>query len=315
MNFRYKPAMDTGRGAAVTIGGVFLLFTIWSASFIAIEELVTEGRFDWLSLTVARFAPVAVLCGTYLLWKRRRETIDVLRRHWWRVSLCGLFAVPGYNFALYSGQQQRVPAPVASLITALAPLFLMILSALFLAERITARRVVGFLISVGGLTLIARARDTGGEVPYPALIALTTLAPLSWSCHSVLTKPVANRVSPLVWTYLAVVIGTVPLLPLLPFAGLPEMAALDAAGWGFLGYLSLLCTVVGFALWTWLLSRVRASTMGFTIFLNPPLTTAYKYVLAAALPAVFAFTVAPEEVLGGLVVLAGLGVAVLRIGK
>jgi drug/metabolite transporter (DMT)-like permease len=202
---------------------------------------------------------------------------------------------------------------VASLITALAPLFLMILSALFLGERITLRRVLGFLIAVTGLAVIAGARDTEGAFTYPALIALTTLAPLCWSCHSVITKTVAGRVSPLVWTYLAVVMGTVPLLPLLPFAGLPEMAALDAAGWGYLAYLSVFCTVVGFALWTWLLSRLQASTVGFTIFLNPPMTTGYKYLLAALFPAVFAFTVAPGEALGGLVVLAGVAVAVLRI--
>jgi len=73
-------------------------------------------------------------------------SLSVLRRHPGRAVLCGLLVVPGYNFALYLGQQYRVAAPIASLLTALAPLFVMALSGLFLGERITTRRILGFAL-------------------------------------------------------------------------------------------------------------------------------------------------------------------------
>jgi drug/metabolite transporter (DMT)-like permease len=296
-------------------GTVFLLFTVWSASFIAIETLLRGDngsggvRFDWLSLTTARFVPVAMVCGGYAFLFRRAESMEILRHHYRRLGLCGLLAVSGYNFALYAGQQREVAAPIASLLTALAPLFVMILSAVFLGERLTRRRLLGFLLALTGLVLVARSKEGSGAT-YPLLIAMTAMAPLSWSIHSILTKKVMGRVSPLLWTYLAITVGTVPLLAVFPFFGLPELVLLDATGWWLLAFLTILSTILAFALWTWLLSHLPATTVGFTIFLNPPMTTGYKLLLATLLPATFAFSIVAGEILGGALMLAGVGVAV-----
>jgi hypothetical protein len=52
--------------------------------------------------------------------------------------------------------------------------------------------------------------------------------------------------------------------------------------------------------------------VGFTVFLNPPLTALSKLTLAALVPAVFVFQIEPQEWAGGLLALAGLAVAVWR---
>lgn len=296
--------------AAVT----FLLFSIWAGSFIAIEELL-HGPLDWVSLTVARFVPVALVCGAYCLLFRREETLRAVREHGRRLALCGAFMVPGYNFALYYGQERNIAAPIASLLTTLAPLFLILLSAAFLGERITARRAAGFLVAATGVVLVARARTDTEGAAYPFLVALTACAPLCWALQSALAKPVVGKVSPLVWSYLSICFGTAPLVILLPFSGGPELLRLGLADHAMLAYLSVLCTILGFALWTWLLKHLSAGTVGFTIFLNPPLTTVYKALLAALFPAAFAFAVRGGEVIGGLVVLAGVAIAVLRAPK
>ena len=302
------------RGPAVLAGAVFLLFTIWSASFIAFESLLApetgEARFDWLSLTTARFVPTGAICGLYCLLFRRAESRAILRAHWPRLVVSGLLIAPVYNLTLYAGIQHDVPAPIASLLTTLIPLFVMALSALFLAERITRRRAIGFLVAVTGLVLVATSKDSEEGFAYPLRIAITALAPLSWAVHTVLTKPVSGRVSPLLFTYLALVVGAVPLVPVLPFSGGPELMRLDLGGLAVMAYIVLLCTVFGFALWTWLLRHLPATTVGFTVFLNPPMTTGYKALLAALFPAAFAFTLVSGEVAGGLMMLAGVAVAV-----
>jgi drug/metabolite transporter (DMT)-like permease len=296
-----------------------LLFLIWSNSFVAVGYLLgNEGaaaRFDWASLSVARFLPVFPICLLYCL-RRRREAWQVIRRHPGRLVLCGLLGVPCYNFALYTVQQRGVPAPIASLTTTLVPLFVMALAVLFLGERLTARRALAFAVSFSGMALIALAKRGGGSAAsYGLSVAITALAPLSWSLFTILSKPVAGAVPPLLWTYLYVSIGTLPLLMLAPFHGLPEILALDGAGWTALLFLSLACTAFGFALWTWLLKYLPASTVGLTVFLNPPLTTLSKFTLAALLPATFFFTIAPLEWLGGAIVLSGLGLALVRLPR
>lgn len=292
------------------------LFAVWSNSFIAIGYLLggerAEARFDWRGLTVARFVTASVVCGGYCLVARRRESVALIRRQWPRLILCGLLVVPGYNFSLYFGQQHGVPAPIASLTTALVPLFVMMLAAAFLGESLTARRVVGFGVAMVGMVLVATAKESAAVVgSYAALVAVTALAPLSWSIYSVVSKPMVGEASPIVWTYLATSTGALATVPLLP-ATWADWAALDVRGWAALAYLAVPCTVLGFAVWTWLLRHMPASAVGFTVFFNPPLTTLSKYLLAAALPAAFLFDVRAQEWLGGGLALLGMAIALRR---
>ncbi len=308
------PPMTRARAwglAAVALG----LFLIWSNAFVAVGFLVgsdrAAARLDWLSLTVARFLPVTVFCLVYCLGWQARASWACLRQHGGRLLACGLLSVPGYNLALYYGQQHGVPAPIASLTTALLPLLVMLMAALFLGERITTQRLAGFAVAVAGMAVVASAPRADPAAPYGLMLAVTALAPLSWSLYTVLSKPVAGRVPALLWTYLSLAVGGLLLAPLVPFTW-PALVALDGPGWAAVTYLSLPSTVLGFAVWTWLLGQLPASTVGFTVFLNPPLTTVSKLLLASAAPAVFIFAVTGQELAGSAVVLVGLGLATWR---
>ncbi len=63
-------------------------------------------------------------------------------------------------------------------------------------------------------------------------MAITALAPLSWAGFSVISKPVAGRVSPVLWSYLAISFGGLMILPLLPGrAGASGPPSTDRIGW------------------------------------------------------------------------------------
>lgn len=292
----------------------FALFLVWSHTFLAFEVLLAPksgtAPFDALGLTVARFAPVTVLCAAWCFGVKRREALAIVRAHPGRLLLCGALAVPVYNAALYYGMEHHVAGPVASLLTTLSPLYLLVLGVVALGERITWRKGVGLALGLTGVVLIATAKAPAGEaLALPVLVL--ALAPLGWSVHTALSKPMTRTHPPVLWTYLALVAGGLPLLFVLPFHGGPQMAALDTTGALLLAYLVLFATIGGFAAWTWLLKYLPASTVGLTIFLNPPLTTAGKWVLARVRPEAFTFSISPLEWVGGAVSLLGVAVAVL----
>ena len=285
-----KSVAPQPRSRSLYLLTAFGLFLLWSNSFIAASYLLgteTEvASFDWVSLSAARFLPIFPVCLVYCLTFGRKDTVRLVRQHPLRLAVCSMLAVPGYNLALYYGQQHGVPPPIASLTTALVPLFVMVLAAIFLDEALTVRKTVAFGVALLGLVLIALSKgDPGAVVDYGLTLAITALAPLSWSVYSILSKPISGAASPLVWTYLSIVIGSIPLLALAPVRGVEEMSRLTGWGWFALLYLSVLCTVIGYGIWTWLLRHLPASTVGFTVFLNPPLTTVSKVLLAALFPA------------------------------
>ena len=290
------------------------LFLIWSNSFVAMSYLLgaerSPRRLDWVELTVARFVFAGVACGLYLASFQRREALRLARAHPVRLVVCALLVVPVYNLALYYAQQHGIPPAIASLTTALVPLFVLVLSRVFLGEAWTAGKLVGLTVSSAGMLLVASARG-GLDSTYPSLVLLAVTAPACWSVYSVLSKPVAATSSPLVWSYSALTLGGLFVLPGLASSG-ASIAALDGAGWAALAYLALPCAVLGNAVWTWLLRHLPAGTVGFTVFLNPPLTTASKWLLALGLPGVFEFTLRPLEFAGAIIVLCGLWIAIRR---
>lgn len=288
------------------------LFVVWSNSFVAAGYLLgretAAAQLDWVSLTVARFATAGGLCAAYCAVFRRAESLRMLRRHWRRMIVCGALAVPIYNFAIFYAQEHGVAAPVASLVTSLLPLFVILLSVFFLGERLTVRRIIGFLVAMMGILLVATARSGELQVAYPALLAIAAIAPLSWSIYSVLSKPMAEGSSPVLWSYMVTAVGSLAILPMLGSAW-PRMMALDGFGWAAVLYLAVPCAILGPAVWTWLLRYLPASSVGFTVFLNPPLTTLSKVTLAFLAPATFAFVVRPQEWWGGGVALLGMAIA------
>jgi drug/metabolite transporter (DMT)-like permease len=291
------------------------LFLVWSNSFVAASFLLGRehgpARLDFVSLTVARFALIGPLCLAWSFLARRRVSLELLKRFPVRLPVAGLLSVPAYNLALFAGQQLGIPVPVASLTTALTPLFVMLLAAAVLGEALSPRKAIAFLVALSGLVVIALSR--GGErglASYPALLALTALAPLSWSIYSILSQPITRHAAPLDWTFLSIGLGSLPLLAVAPWRGGPELRALDAPGWGALLYLSLLCSLAGYAVWSWLLQHLPASSVGFFTFLNPPLAALSKLTLVALFPAVFVWHLARAELLGGGLALAGLAIVV-----
>jgi O-acetylserine/cysteine efflux transporter len=311
-----RPQGTTGPpsvGRAVLFAATLGLFLVWSNTFLAFEVLLAPATgaapLTWLDLTVARFVPATILCAVWCFGFRRRESMEILRRHPVRLAVAGLLVGPGYGGFMYWGIAQRVSGPVASLLTTCTPLYLTLLGPLLLCERIGRRQAAGLLLGFTGILVVATARTNEGVRPWD--VGVMALAHLCWSIYTVLTKPVTRTSSPLVWTYLVIVAGGLFLAPLLPFHGGRAMAALDARGWALLLYLSVVATILGNAMWTWLLRHLPASAVGLTIFLNPPLTTASKWVLAAFFPLTFAFTIRPQEWLGGALALTGVAIALL----
>jgi drug/metabolite transporter (DMT)-like permease len=223
--------------------------------------------------------------------------------------------VPGYNLALAYAQANGVSASVASLTTALNPLFTMILSVLFLKEKIHAKHFFGLSVAFLGMITIGSAERPNSSIPYSLALVLVSAAPLSWAVLSVATKAVSKRVSPILWTFLSIGFGGAMLLPFAGKKSVYSLIKLDQAGWLALSYLIILCTVVGFATWIWLLQNFSATSMGFTVFLNPPLTALSKMLLSVFFPAVFIFQIQPREWIGGALVLLGMAFALARKGR
>lgn len=159
-------------------------------------------------------------------------------------------------YAMYVG----MPAGLASLVLQSQAFFTLFFAALFLGERLRGSNLLGLLIAASGLVLIGLQ---GGQAMTLAGFALTIAAASMWALGNVVTRKLGkvNLVGLVVW-------GS--LIPPLPFLALslwlegPELISQSLRSLSLdsllvLAYLAFGATLLGYGLWSRLLSRYPAS--------------------------------------------------------
>lgn len=161
---------------------------------------------------------------------------------------------------LFSAMYVGMPAGLASLVLQAQAFFTLGFAVLFLGERLHPRNVLGLLIAAGGLLVIALA---GGAALTLAGFALTLCAALCWSLGNIVTKKIGkvDLVSLVVWASL---IPPLPFLALSYFIEGPARIGAALTGMGMasmlaIAYLAFVATLLGYSLWSRLLSRYPAS--------------------------------------------------------
>jgi O-acetylserine/cysteine efflux transporter len=205
---------------------------------------------------------------------------------------------------LFSAMYVGMPAGLASLVLQAQAFFTLIFAALFLHERFRLPNIAGLLIAAGGLAVIGLQ---GGHAMTIAGFVLTLCAACSWALGNIVTKKVGNvdLVGLVVW-------GS--LIPPLPFfvasyafeapqriaAALSNLSAMSIFA---IVYLAFIATLIGYGLWSRLLSRYPASQVA-------PFSLLVPIVGLASASLLLDEQLSMAQIGGALLVMAGLAVNV-----
>ena len=271
-----------------------LVVVVWGVNFAVIKVGVADV--PPLLLGALRFL-LAVFPAIFLL---RPPPVP------WRLYVAyGMTLSVGQFAFLFSAIHLGMPSGLASLVLQSQAFFTMLLAALWLGEHWRRSQFAGLLLAAGGLTLIGSAH--GLSMPLAGFL-LTVAAASMWATGNIVTRLVArhgpiNQLAFVVWASL------VPPLPFLALSllieGWPAMAeALSGFAWhsfAAVAYLAWVATLLGYGLWTRLLSRYPANQVAPFSLLIPVvgLTTGWL---------VFGEVLRPVHLAGGVLLMLGLAV-------
>ena len=179
----------------------------------------------------------------------------------WRWLLAYGATISFGQFAfLFTAMFVGMPPGLASLVLQAQAFFTLVFAVMFLHERFRAQNVIGLLIAAGGLALIGMQ---GGHAMTLAGFLLTLCAAVSWALGNIVTKKIGkvDLVGLVVWASL---IPPLPFLVLSYFLEGPQRIAAALTGIGgssifAIVYLAFIATLLGYSLWSRLLSRYPAS--------------------------------------------------------
>ncbi len=189
-----------------------------------------------------------------------------------------------------------------SLLVSADPIFVAVLSALFLGEIVSGTRWVGIAIAFAGTALVPSTwhdRPGSGQVA-GSILALG--AAFSGSIYTVLAKVIVNRASPLTTLILAALLGTALLFPLALAEGLASPLQWSPTVWLCLLFLGTICNGYGSLVWLYVLTKMDASRAAPLVFALPVIAWVLSIVLLHEHPTM-------QTTLGAVMVLGGVFVA------
>ncbi|HEY2605306.1 MAG TPA: EamA family transporter [Paraburkholderia sp.] len=205
---------------------------------------------------------------------------------------------------LFSAMYVGMPAGLASLVLQAQAFFTLMFAALFLHERFSLPNVAGLLIAAGGLAVIGLQ---GGHSMTVAGFALTLCAACMWALGNIVTKKVGkvDLVGLVVWGSL------IPPLPFFAASYLFEgpqrivaaLSGISAMSIFAIVYLAFIATLIGYGLWSRLLSGYPASQVA-------PFSLLVPIVGLASASLFLDEQLTMVQIAGALLVMAGLAVNV-----
>jgi drug/metabolite transporter (DMT)-like permease len=157
----------------------------------------------------------------------------------------------------------------SSVVIALEPLVTAVAAALFLREAIPAQRWVGFLLGLAGVVLLNGAWRLDFEVAGLLANLIFISSFLCESAYSVIGKPMLERVGLLKLLAASALWGAVLNLALDGPRLLRKAPDLTGVDWLVMGYLVLVCTLLGYTLWYVVIRETDVSLAALTILVQP----------------------------------------------
>lgn len=264
------------RAEPAALAAALVTVTLWGSSFVAIRDAgqtLSPG-----SLALGRLL-VALVVLTVAASIRPASLPD--RRDLVAIAAFGVLFLGVYSVALNEAER-RVDAATAAMLINIGPILIAIGAGIFLKEGFPHRLFAGCAVAFSGCVLIGLASSQAGRRAGFG-IALLILAACAYAAAVVIQKPVLVRVSPLHVTWLGCAAGALVCLPFAPtLVGEIDNAGAAAIGW--MVYLGVAPTSLGFATWAYALRHTPAGQLASLAYLIPVVALLLGWALLGETP-------------------------------
>ncbi len=250
---------------------LFIANLIYALTFTIAKDVMPETVKPLGFILIRVTGAMLIFRLVHTIWIREK----VKKEDYKRLVFCGLFGVAINMMLFFKGLNLTTPIHAAVTMTS-TPIIVFVLAIIFHGERGTIWRIIGVLLGAFGAVVLAiYGREL--EVNNPYLMwgnLLVFINAVSYAVYLTIVKPLMVKyhfITVMKWVF------TVGFITVLPF-GTDELLAvrwtnISATIWYEIGFVVLGTSVLAYMCNIYALKRLRASTVGFYIYLQPVLAT------------------------------------------
>jgi len=254
----------TGVGTIAAIA----VSVVWGLSFVAARVALTT--LTPLLLATLRFAIASLVFTPVIISAVRRGILTLLDLR--ELALLGLLSITVYFYLQYTGVKYAGAGISALLVVGLIPVLTGVASMVLLREKFGIEKQFGIGLGLLGVAFIALPKLILGDVDVLFYLGVGSLLAdsLLFALYSTMSRRIVNRLNtPIVVTAYPMVMGTLALIPLSVTSDWTLIRALTFDQWLSILYLSLVCSCLGYFLWSFALSKLEAVNAAVWLYLEP----------------------------------------------
>jgi len=242
---------------------ILILSVIWGLAFVAIKRAEFELSPENLTLLRWIIASASFLVLAPIIGKPNKP---IQKNHVPRILLVSFASVVGYHFTL-NYAETIVSAGLAGLLISFGPIFIALLSTIFLKEKISGLLILALVLALAGTFVLSIGADlTFRQITGPIAMII---AAFMYSVYSVGSKPLVKEYGALPTAVWLAVIGTVFTFPLFSSNFVAQILTLSTIGWLSVIYLAILSTVIANMILYTLIGEHAVSRLSVQLYLVP----------------------------------------------
>lgn len=198
-----------------------------------------------------------------------KEKIE--KRDWGRILICALLGMSINMLSFFKGLQLSTPINSAVLVT-ITPIIVVVISALFLSEKITLNKglgiFMGFVGAVGLILFGAEVRQDAPNIPLGNFLFIINAT--SYGAYLVVVKKLIEKYHPFTlmkWLFTVAIVINLPLT--LPEALEIQWSALPLWAYGSIAFVVIGTTFLTYLFNIFALTQLKASSVGAFVYMQP----------------------------------------------
>jgi drug/metabolite transporter (DMT)-like permease len=250
---------------------------IYGANFIIAKSVMPDP------IEPTSFIALRVIGAAVLFWIIAIRKIELPKREdWWRFIACAITGVATNQLLFFNGLALTSPVN-ASIIMTSNPIIVMVLSAIFLKQAITATRMAGVALGAVGASMLLWSSngDVNGNSSLLGDVFIL-LNSISYAIYLVMVKPLMQKYHPLdivAWTFF------IAIALVFPFGGMGLKAvawsALDSWQWFCVAFVIVCTTFLTYLFNILAIHRLSPTIASSYIYLQPVFAGLFALVLAS----------------------------------
>lgn len=288
--------MSAGRGKTGALFSIIFIVTVWGSAS-AVTKLAVDDLPPYV-FAVLRNAIASFCLIPYYFIRRKNGLQGEHHPPTKKVILMGLTGITlfylFFNLALY-----YTTASSGALIQGFIPVSIILLSIIFLKERLKRTQAAGVFCSIAGVVLLGFVGEFSGARNAVLGNTLMIFAVLAWGFYTIISKSL-NKYDAVQLTTFSTVIGTIGLLPAaaIEIWKMPGLPVISVNVWLSVLYLGVFSSAVCYILYNRVLKTLSGVQVGNFMNFDP--------VIGATIAVVFLNEkVTIWQIAGTLLVLAG----------